>query len=227
MQMKFQKYIIPIFIGSNLWGQSNRELFPDFQFGISHSTYSSFCFSSNSIKKSIYSNQDNIYRSSTVAEIQYGFGLGIFLWMPLNENVVFKPKVEVNFSNSCLRQKKNIYSTCFDFSLSHGFAIALTPANENGVICMARDMSCYLTSKQIYLLIGPKINFKKFDNGYLNKGFQNEFNVGFFLGFGTNYEFHGTNFFQEITYCLSTTNQNQINDSKKIAHTISITLSFY
>ena len=92
---------------------------------------------------------------------------------------------------------------------------------------MARDMSCYLTSKQPYLLIGPKMNFKKFDNGYLNKGFQNEFNLGFFIGYATNYEFHGTNFLQEITYSVSSTAQNQINDTKKIAHTISLALSFY
>lgn len=225
--MKIQKYIIPIFVSSNLLGQNNDDVFPDFQFGLTHSIYSSVCFKSNSVKKSIQENNDNTYNSSKVAEIQYGFGLGMFLWAPLNETVIFKPKVEVNFSNSCLKQKKTIYSTCFDFSVSHGFAIALSPANENGVICMARDMSCYLTSKQPYLLIGPKMNFRKFDNGYLNKGFQNEFNLGFFIGYATNYEFHGTNFLQEITYSVSTTAQNQINNSKKIAHTISLALSFY
>jgi len=225
--MKIQKYIIPIFVGSNLLGQNTDDVFPELQFGLTHSIYSSVCFKSNSVKKPIQENNDNTYNSSKVAEIQYGFGLGMFLWMPLNETVIFKPKIELSFSNSCLKQKKTIYSTCFDFSVSHGFAIALSPANENGVICMARDMSCYLTSKQPYLLIGPKMNFKKFDNGYLNKGFQNEFNLGFFIGYATNYEFHGTNFLQEITYSVSTTAQNQINNSKKIAHTISLALSFY
>lgn len=225
--MKLQKYIFPIFIGSNLLGQNSDDVFPDLQFGFTHSIYSSVCFNSNSTKKSLYNEEGNTYSKSKVAEIQYGFGLGMFLWMPLNETVIFKPKVEVTFSNSCLKQKKTIYSTCFDFSVSHGFAIALSPANMDGVICMARDMSCYLTSKQPYLLIGPKMNFKKFDNGYLNKGFQNEFNLGFFIGYATNYEFHGTNFLQEITYNVSTTAQNQINNSKKIAHTISLALSFY
>lgn len=225
--MKIQKYIIPIFVGSNLLGQNTDDIFPDLQFGLTHSIYSSVCFNSNSTKKSLHEENDNTYNKSKVAEIQYGFGLGMFLWMPLNETVIFKPKVEVNFSNSCLKQKKTIYSTCFDFSVSHGFAIALSPANMDGVICMARDMSCYLTSKQPYLLIGPKMNFKKFDNGYLKKGFQNEFSLGFMIGYATNYEFHGTNFLQEITYSISSTTQNQINNSKKVAHTISLALSFY
>lgn len=225
--MKLQKYIIPIFVGSNLLGQNTDDVFPDLQFGFTHSIYSSICFKSNSLNKSIQESNDNTYNSSKIAEIQYGFGLGMFLWMPLNKTVIFKPKVEVNFSNSCLKQQSTILSTCLELSISHGFAIALAPINKNGVICMARDMSCYLISKQPYLLIGPKMNFKKFDKGYLNKGFQNELNLGFFVGYATNYEFHGTNFLQEITYSISSTTQNQINNSKKIAHTISLALSFY
>jgi len=224
--MKVKNYILPVFVCSNLFSQVDGGPFPDFQFGLTHSIYSSLCLKQNH-NNPIHQEKNQNESKSTIAEIQYGFGLGMFLWMPLNEGVVFKPKFECNFSNSCLKQKKSIYSTCFDFSVSHAFALALSKANENGVIGIARDMSCYLTSKQPYLIIGPKINFKKFDKGYLHKGFQNEFNLGFIIGYATNYEFHGTNFLQEITYGISSTAQNQINDANKVTHTISLALSFY
>ncbi len=224
--MRFKTYIIPIFICAKLFSQIDGGPFPDFQFGLTHSVFSSICLKQNT-SDSKYSEQGQFTSKSSTSEIQYGFGLGMFLWMPLNEGVVFKPKADINFSNSCLKQQSTILSTCIDLSISHGFAIALAPVNENGVICMARDMSCYLTSKQPYLLIGPKMNFKKFDKGYLNKGFQNEFNLGFFIGYATNYEFHGTNFLQELTYSISSTAQNQINNSNKITHALSLALSFY
>lgn len=224
--MKFKTYILPVFICSKLFSQIDGDSFPDFQFGLTHSIFSSICLKQN---QSNIRNQEQgqVPPKSSTSEIQYGFGLGMFLWMPLNEAVVFKPKADVNFSNSCLKQQSTILSTCVDLSICHGFAIALAPVNKNGIICMARDMSCYLTSKQPYLLIGPKMNFKKYDKGYLNKGFQNEFSLGFFIGFATNYEFHGTNFLQEITYSINSTAQNQINNSNKITHALSLALSFY
>lgn len=149
------------------------------------------------------------------------------MWMPLNDKIGFKPKVEGSFSNSCLKQNQTIFATCFDFSVSHGLIINLKAPDPNGIIYMARDMSCYLTSKQPYLLIGPKLNLKKYDAGYIHKGFQNEICLGFFLGYGINYEFHGTNFAPEISYCISSTAQNKINDSNKIAHTITFSLNFF
>lgn len=223
--MKVKNYILPVFICGNLFSQIDGGPFPDFQFGLSHAIYSSLCLKQNN--HTSIPQEKTQAQSSSITEIQYGFGLGMFLWMPLNEGVVFKPKFECNFSNGCLKQKKSIYSTCFDFSLSHVFALALSKANENGAIAIARDMSCYLTSKQPYLIIGPKINFKKFDKGYLHKGFQNEFNLGFIIGYATNYEFHGTNFLQEISYGISSTAQNQINESNKVMHSITLALSFY
>lgn len=224
--MNLQKYIILVFVGTNLLGQNSDDVFPDFQFGLTHTVFSSLCLKQNSSTNQYQEKGQKASKSST-SELQYGFGLGMFLWVPLNEGVVFKPKADINFSNSCLKQQQTILSTCFDLSISHSFAIALAPVNENGEICIARDMSCYLTSKQPYLLIGPKMNFKKYDKGYLNKGFQNEFGLGFLIGFATNYEFHGTNFLQEITYSVNSTAQNQINNSNKITHALSLAISFY
>lgn len=226
--MKLQNYILPVFVSTNILGQSDVEdIFPDMEFGFTHSAYTSTSFKSTPTN-SVLNKELNYKKNQTsITEIQYGFGIGIFMWMPLNEKIVFKPKVEGSFSTGCMKQKQTIFATCFDLSVTHGFAINLKPADPNGIIYMARDMSCYLTSKQPYMLIGPKLNVKKFDSGYLNKGFQNELSLGFFVGYGINYEFHGTNFAPEITYCISSTAQNKINDSNKIAHTITISLNFF
>jgi hypothetical protein len=226
--MKLQNYIFPLFVGTNLLAQTNSGFFPKMSVGFTHSTYTSLSFSSMSLKPIFKKEGGNTTREPfKVTEIQYGFGIGIFLWMPLSDYVVFKPKVEGTFTNTCLKHTGSVYATSFDISISHGFAVALDAPNTNGTIHVAKDMSCYLTSKQPYLLIGPKINLKKFDAGYLGKGYQNELNFGAFIGYGINFEFHGTNYAPEISYALSTTGQNEYNGSKKVAHTITLALNFF
>lgn len=225
--MKLQKYIIPVFFSANLFGQENDDVFPDLSFGITHSTYSSMCFNSSIAKPNFNSEQAIHHSKSKITETQYGFGIGLFMWMPLNDGVIFKPKVEGSFSNTCLKQSPCIFATSFDLSISHGFVIALTKPNKDGIIYLARNMTCYLQTKQPYLLVGPKLNLKKYDKGYLNKGFENEMNFGFFIGYGINYIFQGKNFAPEICYHLSSTSQNKINDSRKITHSISLALNFF
>ncbi|MBP8033905.1 MAG: hypothetical protein KAZ71_04860 [Bacteroidia bacterium] len=225
--MKLQKYIFPIFVGSNLLGQTNSGLYPKMSFGITHSTNTSICFNSLQVKPN-FNNEQHIPQNKTkITETQFGFGLGLFMWMPLNEGIVFKPKVEGVFSNTCLKQSPCVFATSFDLNISHGFVIALKKADENGIIYIARNMTCYLTSKQPYLLIGPKINLKKYDKGYIDKGFENELAFGLFLGYGINYIFQGKNFAPEICYNVSSTSQNKINDSKKITHSISLAINFF
>ena len=226
--MKLQNYILPLVVGSNLFGQTDQASFPKMSFGFTHSTYTSLSFNSLSIKPVLKKEAGtNTREHSKVTEIQYGFGIGIFLWMPLSEYIVFKPKLEGTFTNTCLKHAGSVYATSFDISLSHGFAVSLDAPNTKGTIHVAKDMSCYLTSKQPYLLIGPKINLKKFDAGYIQKGYQNELNFGAFIGYGINFEFHGTNYAPEISYAISTTGQNEYNGSKKVAHTLTLALNFF
>jgi hypothetical protein len=225
--MKLQKYIIPVFVSTNLLAQNDEGLFPDLSFGITNSTYSSVCFQ-KSIGNPISNNEQHLLNhTSKIAETQYGFGLGLFMWMPLNEGIVFKPKIEGSFSNTCLKQSPCVFATSFDLSVSHGFVIALTKPDKDGIIYAARNMTCYLTSKQPYLLVGPKINLKKYDKGYLNKGFENELAFGLFVGYGINYVFQGKNFAPEIYYTLSSTSQNRISDTRKMTHSISLAVNFF
>lgn len=225
--MKIQKYILPVFVSTNLLGQTSSEPMPDIKFGFTHSVYTTTCF--NSTPKNSFLNQDLKYKRhpTKITEVEYGFGMGMFMWMPLNAVVVFKPKVEISFSNTCLKQTSTVFATSFDLSITHGFVISLKVPDKDGIIYCARNMSCYLTSKQPYLIIGPKINLKKFDKGYINKGFQNELTFGFMIGYGINYVFHGKNFAPEICYNVSTTSQNKINDTKKLTHSVSVSVNFF
>jgi hypothetical protein len=151
----------------------------------------------------------------------------VFLWMPLNKGVAYKPKIEGSFGNLLLKQNKNIFATLFDLCVSQSFAILLKSPNEHGTICIAKDMSCYLTSKQPYILIGPKINLKKFDKGFNGRGFDNEISMGFLIGYGIKYEFHGLCFSPEIIYSIASTDQNKIKESKKIVHSLTVALNFF
>jgi tetrahydromethanopterin S-methyltransferase subunit B len=225
--MKLQKHIYIVFIATNLFGQTNSGLYPKMSFGLNHSANLSMCFNSLNLKPNIHRENQISQTKTKLTETQFGFGIGLFMWMPLNEGIVFKPKIEGVFSNTCLKQSPSVFATSFDLNISHGFVISLKKPNENGIIYLARNMSCYLTSKQPYLLIGPNINLKKYDNGYLNEGFENEFLFGFVLGYGINYIFQGKNFAPEICYTISSNSQNQINDSKKTTHTISVSLNFF
>jgi len=227
MQMKLQNYIVPLFVSTNFLAQNDEDLFPDLSFGITHSTYNSSCFQKQGSRSFSYNEQHLLQNKSKIIETQYGFGLGIFMWMPLNDGIIFKPKIEGCFSNTCAKQNASVYATSFDLSVTHGFVIALKKPDKEGVIYVARNMSCYLQSKQPYVLIGPKINLRKYDKGYLKKGFENELTFGLMLGYGINYIFQGKNFAPEIYYTFSSTSQNRINDSRKITHSMSIAVNFF
>ncbi len=215
-----------MFIGTNLLGQERTALPPSLNVGFTHSVYTSMCFETVA-GSGFHQDQHFMNKHSATTETQYGFGIGFFLWMPLNGGLTYKPKIEGDFSTTCLKQAPAVFATSFDIGLSNGFAIALKPANPHGIIYLAKQMSCYITSKQPYLLIGPKVNFKKIDNGFIRKGFQNYLSFGFLICYWINYEFHGTNFAPEIIYSVTSTAQNKINDSKKVMHTISLAINFF
>jgi hypothetical protein len=223
--MKLHYYIIPVCIGTNLLAQEQAPLCPNLNFGFTHSVYSTICL--RSLPEPKPTDNKMKLKKSDMAESQFGFGIGIFLWLPLNAGLFYKPRLEGNFTTTCLKEGPVLFATSFDISASNSFAIALKPANEHGVIYMARNMSCYLTSKQPYLLIGPKVSLKKFDTGFIHKGFQNELAFGIMVGYGINYEFHGTNFAPEISYSLTSTAQNKVKDSRKVLHTISLAINFF
>ena len=225
--MNFQRYIVPMFVSTNLLGQTDAGLYPEISFGVTHSAYTSMCFQTATNNQNTHSENAIPQHQSTITETNTGFGIGFFLYVPLNDGLVFRPKLEGLFSTNSISKPPTIYSTSLDLKFSPGFCIALKPADEHGVVYIARNMSCYLTSKQPYLMLSPIINLKKFDEGFLNKGFQNELAFGFSIGYGINYEFHGVNFAPEISYNLTATAQNKISESNKMMHTITLAVNIY
>jgi hypothetical protein len=225
--MNIQKYIIPVFVSTNLLGQTVTDEVPEVSFGFVHSAYTSMCFQPTTNTTSLNKEIAAPMQHSTISETQFGFGVGFFMYLPLNDIIVFKPKMEGLFSNTAINQIPTVHATSLDLSISPGFCIALKPADDHGVIYLARNMSCYLTSKQPYLSIAPVINLKKFDEGFLQKGFQNEIAFGVSVGYGISYEFHGINFAPEISYNISTTAQNKMNESNKIMHSITLAINIY
>ena len=225
--MAYQKYILPLFISSKLVSQNSTDSAPTIEFGFTHSTYVNFCFHQPEFE-SLQKKETKTYDFNLpIQQCQYGYAIGFFLWLPINQTLTLKPQIDMTFSNLAIRCIPRIYAKVYDIGFSPGFAIALKPQDPNGIIYLARNMSCYLTAKQPYLLVGPKLDLKKYDRGFINKGFQNELVLGAFIGYGINYEFHGTNFAPEIKYCVESVAQNSIKHAKKLSHTLSVAINIF
>ena len=228
--MMYQKLILPIFISAHALSQSNTSTTRHIEFGFSHGTYTSLCFQKSttpSVSTQREAPQLISCSSPSISQSKYGFTIGYFMWVPITNMLGIKPQFETAFSNACIMGRSKFYATSVDIGISGPAAIALKPADANGIIYVARNMSCYLTSKQPYLLIGPKLNFRKFDKGFIDKGFQNEQSFGILIGYGINYEFHGTKFSPEIKYSIETAKQNKINDSQRCSHTLALAINFF
>ena len=216
-----------MFVSTNLLGQTDAGLYPEISFGVTHSAYTSMCFQSGRNLQNVHSENTTPQHQSTITETNTGFGIGFFLYLPLNDGLVFRPKLEGLFSTNSISKPPTIYSTSLDLKFSPGFCIALKPADEHGIVYIARNMSCYLTYKQPYISVGPIISVQKFDDGFLNKGFSNELCFGASIGYGINYEFHGTNIAPEISYQITSTAQNKISDKNKMYHSISLSINLF
>jgi hypothetical protein len=225
--MMKQKYIIPLFFSSKLFCQNDETFDSSMEFGISHATYINACFQRPTLNLQPGSEIKKPFYSSPVCETQFGFSLGWFIWKPLTEALAIRPTIETAFSNLCLHQLPKVRAKSLDINFSAPMMIALKKPNKQGIIYLARNMSCYLTTKQPYLIVGPKLNFKQFDKGFRHKGFQNERWVGALIGYGIQYEFHGTKIAPEITYSFEVTQQNKITTQQKITHAITLTINVF
>lgn len=225
--MTFQKYIVPAFVSAQLFGQTERDVFHQLGFGVTHSTFTNFCFQKEHIKppKAIRGENQTLLTKTdvpTITEFQSGFSLGYFNDIPLSQAIVLRTIIDASYSiNYKYQQNHSVYSTYIGIKVKPSLNIALQKANPNGIIYLARNMSCYLTYKQPYMSIAPIVSYQKFDSGFLRKGFNNEIAWGASVGYGINYEFHGTNIAPEINYQITTTLQH------KLFHSISFILNVF
>ena len=225
LYMRQKSYWLMLFSPNLLIGQQSSDSAPTNEFGFTHSTYVSLGFSQTELPNPLYKDKVNNYLMNPVKLCQYGYGVGWFGWFPLNHLLSIKPQIETIFSNLAMGCNQKIYAKVYDLCFSNTFQIAIKKANPNGIIYCARNMSCYLTSKQPYVSLGPKISLRKYDKGFINKGFKNVVAYGFMIGYGINYEFHGTNFAPEIKYHIETTDLAFV--TKQIYHSVSVAINLF
>lgn len=226
--MMKKNYIIPLILSSKVFCQSSDQTVGNrMEFGFSHGTYANVCFQSPETKFQIQPEGKPMRYSSPVCQTQFGFNFGLFAWKPVNAYLAIRPIIETAFSNLCVRLLPKVRAKSLDVNFSLPMMIALKKPNTHGIIYMARNMSCYLTTKQPYIIIGPKLSFKNFDRGFKEKGYQNERFVGALIGYGIQYEFHGTKVAPEVVYCLELTQQNKITSSQKMTHSISVAINIF
>lgn len=225
--MKLNLALYPLVSLAVLTTQAQDKLMPNLKLGFSHTLFSSLIFHSSNTNSLLTQENETVNFHKNIKEINYGFGIGLFLWAPINERIIFKPKIEGCFSNVSSQFPKPALGTSFDLVLSYGLVINLKSEDHHGIIYLARDMSCYLTTKQPYVLLGQVATLKKYDLGYLHKGYKNELMYGFYVGYGINYEFHGTNFAPEIYYSISKSVAKNTIESDKTTHTITLALNIF
>lgn len=226
--MMKRSYIISLILSSKVFCQTSDKVFDKrLEFGFSHGTYANVCFQNPELKfqKQVEGKPGGY--SSPVCQTQFGFNFGLFAWKPINSYLALRPAIEGVFSNLCLHQPPKVRARSLDVNFLVPMVITLKKPNSHGIIYMARNMSCYLTSKQPYVIIGPKLSFKNFDRGFKSKGYQNERAVGALIGYGIQYEFHGTKVAPEIVYALELTQQNKITSTQKITHSVSVAINIF
>lgn len=225
--MRLHYYFIPVFASTQLISQTEKDVFHQVGFGVTHSAFSHFCFQQETkplakIDRKEKNSVLSFPESPFITENQTGFCVGFFNDLPLNNVVVLRTLMEGSYSVNYKYQNANsVFYSSFGFKIKPSLNIAITKANPNGIIYLARNMSCYLTYKQPYISVTPILYYQKFDAGYLKKGFNNEMSFGASVGYGINYEFHGTNFGSEICYQVSTSSK------QKLYHGISLLINVF
>lgn len=218
-------YWLVLFASKVLLAQQSTDSAPAAEFGFTHSTHVSLGFNQPQLPNPLFTEHQANYLMNPIKLCQYGYGIGWFAWLPINNFFSIKPQIETVFSNLAMRCGTKIYAKVYDLCVSNAFQFAVKKANPNGIIYCARNMSCYLTSKQPYVSLSPKLALRKYDKGFINKGFKNVIAFGLAVGYGINFEFHGTNFAPEIKYHIETTDVAIA--TKQISHSVSVAINLF
>lgn len=224
-------YILPILIAQKSFSQDETRV-PDIEYGFSHGVFSSITTINPALKQipeGREMKQKNTYYP--LAQVNFGFNYGFFLLTKMTDRVFIRPELNTSFSNyhytSNATDYKRVNATSIDISVFNQVIYTLKPINTHGIIKAAKCMSYYLTAKQPYLIFGPKFSFRKYDKGFLHKGYVNEGSFGMLVGFGVNYGFHNMNFSPEIKYSVEAAQQNKYPLSQKITHSIILTMNLF
>lgn len=232
--MKKTRYILPVLVSTRLLAQQE-QLVPNVEFGFTNGTFVNVTtITNNGMAPEARPQRDarmNSMPQAKMNQVTYGFNYGVFLWVKVNDKINIKPELNASFSNykfeEHARPSTSMYATSMDLTVANQAIINLKPVNTHGIIKAAKCMSYYLTTKQPYMLVGPKLSYHKFDQGFLQKGYQNEASMGIVIGYGVNYGFHNMNVAPEIKYSIESSSQNAFNNKKKVIHTITLAINMF
>lgn len=231
--MKKTRYILPVLVSTRLLAQQE-QVIPNVEFGFTNGTFINVTtITNNGMAPTARPQRDAMMHNSPTRmnQVTYGFNYGLFLWVKVNDRINIKPELNASFSNyrfeERARPQTSTYATSVDLTVANQAIINLKPVNTHGIIKAAKCMSYYLTTKQPYVLIGPRLSYRKFDQGFLQKGYQNEASMGIVVGYGVNYGFHNMNVAPEIKYSIESSSQNAFDNKKKIIHTITLAINMF
>jgi hypothetical protein len=231
---KTKKYIIPVLVTTTRLVAQEQD--PGIGFGFSHGVFTSVSYARTvTLPAQTFApnerTQTRTPQPESFSQSTYGFMYGAFLWVRATDDIHIRPEVMMGLANYTVRNgaatAQPLRATSADIAIANQVVVSLRPNNTHAVLKGARCMSYYLTGKQPYVIVGPKVGFRKYDRGFLQRGFDNEASIGLVAGYGVNYGFHNMNFAPEIKYSVEMSAQNRPNTHHKIVHTISVCISMF
>jgi hypothetical protein len=199
----------PFFISVGTWAQSSYDAdLPIVEFGYCTSTFSGIDIGHALQTKQFNSDIHKRTDANTLPNLSYGWKEGTFLWFNVCPEISIKAQTDFGFCVNNYKTQKTFEGRQTAYSVSYGLdikpqlIIKLRKVDHHPIIKMAKCMSYYLSGKQSYLIIGPKISYQKTDNNFLNGKGASYFTVGNVIGIGVDHMFPNLDFSPEIYVSL-------------------------
>ncbi len=161
-------------------------------YGYSTSTFSGITLN-NMIRENNFSkdpiSKNKFTEAPLVASYNYGWKQGLFLWINLSPCHAYRPEVNATFGITTHKiifpkTDRTVYSTFFGLEFKPQLIIRIGCRDTEPVIRMAPNMSYYLTSRQSYLIVGPKFSYQQSDKTFLKHNSERKYKIGALLGIG-------------------------------------------
>ena len=161
-------------------------------YGYSTSTFSGITLN-NIIREKQFSKEflstNQFSKAPLTPSYNYGWKQGLFLWINLNPCYAYRPEINATFGITIhkpvfSKAERTVYSTFVGFEFKPQLIIRIGCRNTEPVIKMARNMSYYLTERQSYLIVGPKISYQRSDKTFLKNNSERNYKIGVLFGIG-------------------------------------------
>lgn len=161
-------------------------------YGYSTSTFSGITLN-NVIKEKSFNKEflakNQFTKAPLTPSYNFGWKQGLFFWINLSPCYAYRPEVNATFGITIHKTvfskvERTVYSTFVGFEFKPQLIIRIGCRDTEPVIKIARNMSYYLTSRQSYIIVGPKFSYQKSDKSFLRNNGERNFKVGALFGIG-------------------------------------------